>query len=439
MSGFLTRAYEQRAINVLIGNPMDPAYWIQKLFLGAHGGPATSGIDVTPESALSWTALSAGVRLSAATLGSLPWSVYEQTPGQGLRPGGKVERPEHPVHWIVHNQPNDEQTPMEFFEMVQAHALWWGGSASQIVRDNGGIIKELWPLNPDRCKWERHPDATLWLRVTLPDYQGGGMMGYTLLPADEVLWVRGFSHRGILGELLPNLHREAIGLGLAGELFIAGFFGRGLAPTGILTKDGKLSMEAQSRLRKQVDEQVGGIDRAHRLLILEEGLKWTQTTISPEKAQLLGLRQFQITEASRILNIPPHMLGDLSRNTFSNNEQQALEFRQNHARPWVVRWEQRCSMQLFGRKEVGRLYVRADLDALDRGDVMARFTSYQMGIVNRVLTPNEARAKEGLNPGPADLDQFQVTPNLNPPKPPKPADAGGVHDGEEPGSAAAVA
>ena len=271
--------------------------------------------------------------------------------------------------------------------------------------------------------------------MTLPNYQGGGVMASTRLPAEDVFWVPGFSTGGIWGECLPVLHREAIGLGMAGELFIAAFFGRGLTAGGVLEHPKTLSKEAQARLRTAVDKQVGGIDRAHRLLILEEGMKWNQTTIDPEKAQLLGLRQFQIAEASRILQIPPHMLGSLDRATFNNVEQMSIEFVQNHVRPWVVRWEQRFNKQLFGRKEIGRLYVKANLNALMRGDMQARFTAYQMAIQARIMTPNEARELEDWNPGPADLDQFQVSPNLNPPKPksPEPANAGGA-DGNEAGS-----
>jgi HK97 family phage portal protein len=435
VSGLLQRAIaERRAQNILIGNPQDPAYWIQKLFLGAGGGPATSGVDVTPATALSWTAISAGVRISGETLGSLPWSVFEYVPTSVAgRPGDKIERTNHPLYFLLHSEPNEEQTSMEFLEMAQSHALWFGGSASQIVRDNAGIIRELWPLSPDRCRWERDPDGSLWLRVTLPAGQGGGVGGSTMLPAREVLWVRGFSTNGIYGASLPEWHREAIGLGLATELFIAGFFGRGLSAGGILEHPKTVSKEAQARIREAMDNQVGGLDRAHRLLILEEGMKWTQTTIDPQKAELLGLRQFQIAEASRILRIPPHMLGDLTRGTFSNNEQQAIEFVQNHVRPWTVRWEQRCNKQLFGRKEKGRLYVKANMNALARGDMQARFTAYQVGIASRVVTPNECRENEDLNPGPPDLDQFQVSPNLNPPKPAMPGTGG--PDGQDPGVA----
>jgi HK97 family phage portal protein len=433
MSGFLKRAIaERRATSVLIGNPQDPAYWIQKLFLG--GGPVVSGVDVTPQSALSWTALSAGIRISGETLGSLSWSVFEHVPSTTPgRPGEKIERTEHPIYSILHSEPNEEQTSMEFLEMVQAHALWWGGSASQIIRNQAGIITELWPLNPDRCRWERHPDGSLALRVTIPRDKTGGVMGSTLLSADDVLWVRGFSTGGIWGVCLPEWHKEAIGLGLASEAYIAAFFGRGAHAGGIITHPKSLSKEAQARLREGINNQVGGLDRAHRTLILEEGATWVQTTIDPQKAEFLGLRQFQIAEASRILRIPPHMLGDLTRGTFSNNEQQAIEFVQNHVRPWVVRWEQRFNKQLFGRKEKGRLYVKANMNALARGDMQARFEAYAKGIASRIITPNEARENEDLNPGPPDLDLFQVTPNLNPPKP---AGAGtGGTDGQDPGVA----
>lgn len=423
MSGFLKRAIaERRATSALIGNPMDPAYWVQKLFLG--GGPATSGLDVTPQSALSWTALSAGVRISAETIGSLPWGVFEQLAR------GNRERREHPLWFLLHAEPNEEMTSLEYFEMVQAHALWWGGSASQIVRNNAGAITELWPLNPDRCRWERDPSGSLALRVTIPRDQAGGIMGSTVLPANEVLWVRGFSTGGIWGACLPEWHKEAIGLGLAGDLFIAAFFGRGAHAGGIVTHPKTLSKEAQARLRAGIDNQVGGLDRAHRTLILEEGASWVQTTIDPEKAQLLGLRQFQLGEAARILRIPPHLLGDLERATFSNIEHQAIEFVQNHVRPWTIRWEQRFNKQLFGRKEKGRLYVKANLNALLRGDMQARFNSYQTAIRNRIITPNEAREFEDMNPGPPELDKFQENPNLYAPAP-----AGGGTSGQDQGAA----
>lgn len=418
--GLVRRIQEQRAISQLIGNPQDPAYWILKLFGG--GEPSATGLDITPDSALSWTAISAGVRISAETIGSLPWGVFEQMKPRKaadgrMVSGGSLERTDHALDFLLHSEPNDEMTSMEFFETAQAHALWWGGSASQIIRDGAGIIRELWPLNPDRCRWERDPDGSLWLRVTLPLDQLGGVAGSTRLPKEDVLWVRGFSTGGLMGASLPRWHREAIGLGLASELFISAFFGRGAHAGGILEHPKTLSKEAQGRLRDAMDNQVAGLSKAHRLLILEEGLKFTQTTVDPNKAQLLQLRQFQIGEASRILRIPPHLLGDLERATFSNIEQQAIEFVQNHVRPWVIRWEQRCNKQLFGRKEKGRVYVKANVNAILRGDMQARFQSYALGIANRIYTPNEVRALEDLNPGPPELDQFQVTPNLTPPKP----------------------
>lgn len=428
---------ERRAQNVLIGNPMDPAYWVLKLFGGVN--PVTSGIDVTPQSALSWTAISAGVRISAETLASLPWGVFEELPdrtSEDGRPlsGGSKERPEHPVHFLLHAEPNEEMTAMEFFETVQAHALWWGGSASQIVRNGRGEVLELWPLNPDRCRWERNSRGLLQLRVTLPNDEGGGLWGSTVLPQEEVLWVRGFGTGGRWGASLSQWHREAIGLGIATELFVAAFFGNGAHAGGVIEHPKILSKDAQKRLRDAIDNQVGGLSRAHRTLILEEGMKWNQTTIDPEKAQLLGLRQFQIAEASRILRIPPHLLGDLERAHFNNVEQLSIEFVQHHVRPWAVRWEQRFNKQLFGPKEKGRLHVKANLNAILRGDMETRFKAYQVAIASRIMTPNEVRDLEDLDPGPKDLDQFQVTPNLNPP--PKPAGPDtGVTDGPDPGAA----
>lgn len=399
------RIAELRAIKGGITNPRDPAYWLVKMF---GGGPATSGVEVTEDKALSWTALSAGLRISAETLGSLSWGLFER-----LQPRGRKERTEDPRHFLLHNEPNPEMTSMEYFETAQAHALWWGGSPSQVVRDGAGRILEVWPLSPDRTLFER-VNGALCLRVTLPRDEQGGVGGSVVLPPDEYLWVRGFSTGGLFGARLAQWHKEAIGLGLVTELYSAAFFGRGASAGGILSHPSRISKEAQARLREAIDHQVGGIDRAHRTLILEEAMEWKQTTVDPEKSQLLGLRKFQVSEASRILRIPAHMLGDLERATFSNIEHQAIEFVQHHVRPWAVRWEQRLNRSLFTRAEKQKLYVKADLNALLRGDMKSRFEAYQIGIQQGFLSRNEAREFEDMNPGPAELDTYLEPQNMAP-------------------------
>lgn len=409
--GLLERV-EKRGQVLQLGHPSsgDP------VLVNWFGGPPShAGVRFDAEGALSWTAISRGVRLSAATIGSLPWGVYERMPARtnGL-PGGRRGRDDHAVHWLLSVAPNDEMTAMEFHEMQQAHSLWWGCSYAQIVRDGAGVPRELWPINPDRVTLTR-VGADLWFRVALPAGEPGSVDGHTMIPARDMLWVRGFATQGLIGTQLATQHREAIGLAIATEVYCALFFGQGASAGGILSHPSRLSDVASKRLEAAMAKRAEGLSRAHKLLLLEEGMTFSQTTIDPEKAQLLGLRQFSVLEAARILEVPPHMLYDLGRATWSNIEQQSLEFIRDHVRPWVTRREQRYNVSLFGRKEIGRLYVKANLSALMRGDAKTTMETLTAGISARIYTPNEARELLEMNPGPPALDEFQVTANLRAP------------------------
>jgi HK97 family phage portal protein len=361
-----------------------------------QGRQAVSGPRVSESTALSWTALAAGVRYLAETMAMLPIHVYERTGRDGRT---KRQLPSgHPLVRLLTDEPNEEQTPFEVMELMQTHCVLFGNAYAQIVFDGGGIPRELWPLNPDRVQLKRNRLGRLEYWVSLPSDELGGVAGMTVLPADQVLHVRGFSRWGLIGERISAVFREAIGLGLATEEFAARFFGQGLSPAGMLQHPGQLSKEAQDRLRLAIQNQVGGIDKAHRLLILEEGMKWQQTMVEPEKAQFLELRQFQVTEASRILRIPPHMLYDLTRSTFSNIEHQGLELVTYTVLPWAVRWEQRLDKHLVSVRSRNTQFVKFNMAALLRGDVASRYNAYQTGRQGGWLSVNDIRALEDMNP-----------------------------------------
>lgn len=414
----LTRYFEQRSV-VDLAHPRDPK--IIDLF--GLWRETRAGVPVTEKEALSWTAFSAGVRLLAETLGSLPLGVYREIPPP--EPAGRTRREElrnHPVAQLL-AWPNDEMTPFELVELMQGHAVWWGTGYAQIVYNGGGMPVELWPMNPDRVTPQRDAAGELEYRIGLPEELFGKATQSTVLPADEMLVIRGFSRYGVIGDRVTRTFREAIGLGLATELFGAAFFGAGANAGGVLEHPGALTEEAQERLRKQKEKQVKGLDRAHRLLILEEGMKFHQTTIEPEKAQFLGLRKFQVTEAARILRIPPHMLYDLERATFSNIEHQAIQFVTYTMTPWAVRWEQRLKKQLLGPKDFARVYFKFNMNGLLRGDMQARMAFYQAGIQNGWFSQNDVRELEDLNPI-KDGDTYRAPANLTPvDAPPAPAPA----------------
>lgn len=381
----LTRFLEARAYHQNLGHP---AKYIPELVWGT---PPASGVEVNERNAVSWTALASGIRLCAETLASLPVDLSKR------RERGRDPQPDHPVAQLL-KFPNSEMSGFEFVELLQTHIDLWGNGYAQIVFNQVGIPIELWPINPDRVTVERDPRGNLVYRVSLPNEPFGAMTTSTVLPADEVLHVRGWSRYGVLGERMVQTFREAIGLGLATELFGALFFGRGANPSGILEHPGMLSTEAQDRLRKAKENQSGGMSAAQRIMVLEEGMKWHQTTIEPEKAQFLGTRKFQVTEASRMIRVPPHLLYDLERATFSNVEHQGIEFVTYSMLPRAVRWEQRLAMQLLGRKDRHSVQVKFNMAGLLRGDTTAQTAAFTAGRQGGWLSPNDVRELLDMNP-----------------------------------------
>lgn len=403
-------------------NPQDPAYWLVKLF-GSE--PAHAGVAVNEQSAVGWTALTSGVQLLAQSLASLPIDVLRR-----LEPRGRQPLPLHPAARVLRD-PNPEMTGFEFRELLQSQILWWGNGYAQIVWDGRDNPVELWPLPPDRVTVERDGRGLVQYRVSVPQTPFAREIEQRILPADEVLHIRGWSRFGILGERMMQNYREAIGLGLVTELFGALFFGQGANASGFLEHPGNLSTDAQKRLIESKEKQMSGLPRAHRLAVLEEGMKFHQMTVDPEKAQFLGLRKFQVTEAARILRVPPHMIYDLERATFSNIEHSNIEFVTYTATPWAVRWEERLRHHLLGLKDRARVYFKFSLNGLLRGDTAARVNFYQSGIQNGWLSQNDVREYEDLNPIDGG-DTYRAPVNLAPVDAPPPAPTPPPADPEEP-------
>lgn len=400
---------EQRALVVDPKHPRDPA--LAELFNA--GRDASSGVQVSERTAVSWTAIASGIRLASETMAMLPIDVVEK-----LEPRGRKPLPRHPVARVL-QFPNPEMSSFEFIELMQGFIELWGNAYAQIVFDGARRPVEMWPLNPDRVTVERGSGGSLVYRVGLPAEPFGIAASSVVLPADEVLHIRGWSRSGILGERMAVVFREAIGLGLVTEEFGARFFGRGLNAGGFIEYPGRLTTEAQDRLAKQKEKQMAGMTNAHRITILEEGMKFHQTTIEPEKAQFLGLRQFQIGEASRMLRLPPHVLYELSRATFSNIEHQGIELVTYSWLPRARRWETRLAMQLLGQKDFVNVQIKFNMRALMRGDTQAETAAFTAGRNGGWLSPNDIREYMDLNPRKGG-DEYLDEPAGAPAQDPKP-------------------
>ncbi len=390
--GILSSYLERRNL-VGLTNPRNPATWLVDMF---GGKPATSGVRVNEHTAMSWTALSAGIRFLAESIASMPLEVMRRRSD-----GGREQARDFGLYRLLHDQPNPEMTSYEWRELSETHISLWGNAYSQIIFGGAGQPVSLWPLNPDRVQLRRNDRGNLYYQISIPsDDLTVSKSQFRTLPPDEVLHIRGPSRYGFIGESIARTYPEAIGLGLASEEFGARLFGSGLNHSGILEHPGALSQAAQNRLRESLNKQAGGLSRAHRTLILEEGMKWVQTTIDPDKAQFLGLREFQVQEASRILRVPPHLLYDLSRATFSNIEHQGIEVVTYTLLPRARRWEQRLNMQLISTKMQNTLYTRFNLDGFLRGDTLSRYQAYAVARQNGWLNGNDIRELEDQNPIP---------------------------------------
>jgi HK97 family phage portal protein len=389
-----------------------------------NGGEATSaGVNISTEGSLKLAAVWACVRVISEDLASLPMITYKRLER------GKERATEHRLYGLLHDAPNPFMTAMQFRETLQAHVLLWGNAYASIDRDQDGRPVALWPLRPDRMQGPALSAAgTLLYNYTLPNGEPRA------LTQSDVFHLRGLSTDGITGYSPIAQHREALALSLATMTFGNKFFGNGSQPGGVLQAKTKLSREASDRMKMSWETAHQGLENAHRVAVLEEGVEWKQIGIPPEDAQFLETRLFQVQETTRIFRMPPHKVQELSRATFSNIEEQSIEYVSDTLRPWLVRWEQQVNKDLLMPSERKTFFVEHLMDALLRGNTLTRFQSYQLGLQNGVYSPNEVREYENMNPfdgGDTHLQMQNMAPYGTEPVKPEPAPAPEVQPAED--------
>ena len=387
--GLTARLMEQRS---QISTLKDPAKWLSDWFGG--GSMSATGIQVTPSSARRATAVWCAVKILSESVSSLPVFVYKRRPDGK----GKDKLTTNPIHRLIHDQPNPYQTSLEWREMLQGHLCLRGNAYSEIYFDGRGGIKALMPLHPDRMRVYDISKERIGDQPLVYEYQPANGPNRFLF-MDEIIHLKGLSDDGLVGLSPISECREALGLTIVTEEYASRFFGNYANPGGVLTHPKSLSPEAKKRLKETWDQKHTGIENAHKVAVLEDGLTWTAMSINPHDSQLLDSRKFQITEIARLFRIPPHMMADLDRATFSNIEQQSIEFVVHTLRPWLVRWEQRLAMSLLTAKErADGLFIEFNVDGLLRGDIKSRYDAYAVGRNWGWLSPNDVRALENLNP-----------------------------------------
>src|SRR5699024_88075 len=365
-------------------------------------GTSVSGKSVTARSAVQLSTVYACVRVIAETVASLPLNVFESTDKGG------VKALQHPLQHLLHDEPNPEMTSFVWRETLLSHLLLWGNAYCQILRTGRNGIVGLYPLLPAPMEVDRDSRGQLTYTYTT----GAGRM-VRLDPA-EVLHIPGLGFDGVVGYSPIALEKSAVGLSIAAEEYGSKFFGNGAMPSGVLTHPN--TVKDPKRLRESWNAAYGGSANSGKVDILEESMTFTPISIPNDAAQFLETRKFQVTESCRIFRVPPHMIGDLERATFSNIESQNISFAVHTIRPWLVRIEQAINRALISENEKGRFYVQFNIDGLMRGDYKSRMEGYAIARQNGWMSANDIRALENLNPIAAEEggDSYLVNGNMVP-------------------------
>lgn len=359
-------------------------------------GVSTTGKMVTERSAMQVTAVYSCVRILSEAIASLPLHLYKYT-----STGGKVKATDHPLYFLIHDEPNMEMTSFCFRETLMTHLLLWGNAYAQIIRNGKHEVIGLYPLMPSRMKVDRDEKGQLYYEYNLSSDDAPTMKGsQVILKPSDVLHIPGLGFDGLVGYSPIAMAKNAIGIGIACEEYGAKFFANGANPSGVLEHPGIL--KDPQKLRESWTKAFGGSSNAQKVAVLEEGLKYTPISISPEQAQFLETRKFQIDEIARIFRVPPHMVGDLEKSSFSNIEQQSLEFVKYTLDPWVNRWEQSMNRLLLSKDEKQQYFIKFNLDGLLRGDYQSRMQGYSIGRQNGWMSANDIRELENLDLIPDD-------------------------------------
>lgn len=346
---------------------------------------------MTERSAMQMTAVYACVRILAESIAGLPLHVYKYN-----SKGGKERAVEHPLFFLLHDEPNPEMTSFVFRETLMTHLLLWGNAYAQVIRNGRGDVTSIYPLMPNRMRVDRDENGRLYYEYTRYGDEAGKQTCETvkLSPAD-VLHIPGLGFDGLIGYSPIAMAKNAIGMSMACEEFGAKFFANGAAPGGVLEHPGILKDPA--RVRESWNATFGGSSNSNKVAVLEEGMKYTPISVSPNEAQFLETRKFQINEIARIFRIPPHMIGDLEKSSFSNIEQQSLEFVKYTLEPWVTRWEQSLARSLLSMNERSRYLIKFNLDGLLRGDYESRMNGYATARQNGWMSANDIRELENMD------------------------------------------
>jgi len=363
------------------------------------GSPTNSGAIVSEETALAVTTVWSCIKILAWTQASLPLITYKR-----LKPRGKDRAPNHPLYDLLHTKPNDEQTSFEFRSLLSVHQNLWGAGLAEIEFKKGTPVA-LWPIPPWAVKIKKKDSkSTLFYEINLGNGEPKKMIPYYKMLVFPSLQTNQYDWKSPI-----QVHRETIGYSMALTDFGALTFGQGTNPSGVIYHPSRLKEQSEKDMREAMSKYAG-LSRSHRLMLLEEGMKFERIGLPPEDAQYLESRKFSVADIARIYNIPLHLLQDHEKSTSwgSGIEELNLGFVTFTLRPYLVQFEQEIHRKLFYDSK--KYFAEFLIEGLLRGKLTERYNAYQIGRNGGWLSANDIRAFENLNPLPGDQGDIYTIP-----------------------------
>ena len=359
-------------------------------------GKADSGVNVDEKSAMQIATVYACVRLLAESVAQLPLHLYRMEGEYG-----KIKARDHPLYKILYRQPNPEMSSFSFWEAVMTHLLLWGNGYAQIVRDGKNTVLGLYPLIPENVEIDRDDKGHLYyIYHAYTDEVPGESNKDVYFRRDEVLHIPGLGFNGLVGFSPIAMMKNALGSALAVEKYGSAFFKNGAQPSGVLEHPHVL--KDPQKIRDNWSDVYGGPNNAHKVAVLEEGMTYKPISLPPEDSQFLSTREFGVEEICRIFRVPPHMVQDLKRATFSNIEHQSIDFVVHTLDPWLRRIEKAIVKDVLLEKEQEEFFPQFNVDGLLRGDYKSRMEGYNIGRQGGWMSANDIRRLENLDPIPEE-------------------------------------
>ena len=355
-------------------------------------GKANSGEMVDEKSAMQISTVYACVRLLAESVAQLPLHLFKANDN-----ARQEKATDHPLYKILYREPNPEMTSFSFWEAMMTHLLLWGNAYAQVIRDGKNTVLGLYPLLPENVEIDRTDKGELYYIYHAYTNEVPGEKNKDItFRRDEIFHIPGLSFNGLVGFSPIAMMKNSLGTTMAVEKYGSAFFKNGGQPSGVLEHPGVL--KDPQKIRDNWMDAYGGAGNAHKIAVLEEGMAYKAISLPPEDSQFLSTREFGVEEICRIFRVPPHMVQDLKRATFSNIEHQSIDYVVHTLDPWLVRIEKAIVKDLLVEEEKDLYFPKFNVDGLLRGDYKSRMDGYSVGISTGIITPNEARHKENMPP-----------------------------------------